>query len=118
MIFLIDEGRNLKSNPDTLQQSLARIFRGKALAERSYFEDLVTTYGKTFHTWQIDRDDFSYGIPQLMMAFTRNGQIDEERCRKRAEIPLPDVSPKANGGPPPPDSESHQPPHESLNDSR
>ncbi len=103
------------------------------LAERSYFEDLVTTYGKTFHTWQIDRDDFPYGIPQLMMAFTRDGQIDEElmkrrderlgisteeRRSKRADIAMPKVSPKANGGPTPPDNESHQPPRESLDDQR
>lgn len=32
------------------------------LAEHTYFSDLVTTYGKTFHTWQYDRDDFPYGI--------------------------------------------------------
>ncbi len=35
------------------------------LAERAYSEDLVSTYGKTFHTWQYDRDDFPYGVPQL-----------------------------------------------------
>lgn len=44
------------------------------LAEHAYFNDLVTTYGKTFHTWQYDRDDFPYGIPQLMMGFTEDGQ--------------------------------------------
>jgi hypothetical protein len=47
------------------------------LAEHAYFEDLVTTYGKAFHTWQYDRDDFPYGIPQLMMGFTQDGQADE-----------------------------------------
>ena len=41
------------------------------MAEHAYFSDLVTTYGKTFHTWQYDRDDFPYGIPQLMMGFTQ-----------------------------------------------
>jgi hypothetical protein len=81
------------------------------IAERSYFEDLVTTYGKTFHTWQYDRDDFPYGIPQLMMAFTADGQADEsaihardrrlgvsasERRTKRADIPVPTVAPGAN----------------------
>ncbi|MDN5914516.1 MAG: OBAP family protein [Pseudonocardia sp.] len=40
------------------------------IAEKAYFADLVTTYGKTFHTWQYDRDDFPYGVPQLMMALT------------------------------------------------
>lgn len=81
------------------------------LAEHAYFEDLVTTYGKTFHTWQYDRDDFPYGVPQLMMALTADGQADEpgvhERDRRlgistahkrqhRADIPTPQVAPGAN----------------------
>ena len=45
--------------------------------------DLVTTYGKTFHTWQYDRDDFPYGIPQLMMGFTEDGQADEALIHDR-----------------------------------
>jgi len=81
------------------------------LAEHAYFSDLVTTYGKTFHTWQYDRDDFPYGIPQLMMAFTQDGQANEaqihDRDRRlgistahkrqdRADIPWPEVAPGAN----------------------
>ena len=81
------------------------------LAEKAYFEDLITTYGKTFHTWQYDRDDFPYGIPQLMMAFTADGQlrddllaerdrvlgISTEKIRQqRADIPTPMVQPGAN----------------------
>ncbi|GGT20887.1 OBAP family protein [Streptomyces griseoviridis] len=81
------------------------------LAEHTYFTDLVSTYGKTFHTWQYDRDDFPYGIPQLMMGLTEDGQIDEalveDRDRRlgvsssrkreqRAGIPMPDVAPGAN----------------------
>lgn len=81
------------------------------LAERAYFRDLVTTYGKTFHNWQVDRDDFPYGIPQLMMGFTEDGQADEamieardrrlgvstgERRRLRERIPTPAVAPGAN----------------------
>jgi len=81
------------------------------LAERAYFNDLVSTYGKTFHTWQIDRDEFPYGAPQLMMGFTQDGQVDEalvaerderlgvsheERKRKRYGIPVPDIAPGAN----------------------
>src|SRR4051794_36001688 len=53
------------------------------LAERAYFKDLVTTYGKTFHTWQYDRDDFPYGIPQLMMGFTEDGQVDNALVEAR-----------------------------------
>lgn len=81
------------------------------LAERAYFEDLVKTYGKTFHTWQYDRDDFPYGVPQLMMAFTADGQADQalirerdlrlgtsapDERRKRAGIPVPNLIPGAN----------------------
>ncbi|WP_198671955.1 OBAP family protein, partial [Desertihabitans aurantiacus] len=82
------------------------------IAEHAYFEDLVRTYGKTFHTWQYDRDeDFPYGIPQLMMAFTGEGQLREElvrerddrlgvsteqKRRRRADIPEPEVAPGAN----------------------
>lgn len=80
-------------------------------AANAYFEDLVTTYGKTFHTWQYDRDDFPYGIPQLMMGFTDDGQVDDEQVQERdrrlgisaervregrAELPIPDVAEGAN----------------------
>jgi hypothetical protein len=80
-------------------------------AEHAYFSDLVTTYGKTFHTWQYDRGDFPYGIPQLMMGLTQDGQADEalilDRDRRlgvstarkrqnRADIPSPAVAPGAN----------------------
>ncbi|MBV9747738.1 MAG: DUF1264 domain-containing protein, partial [Acetobacteraceae bacterium] len=81
------------------------------LAERAYFADLASTYGKTFHTWQVDRDDFPYGIPQLMMGFTADGQAHEpavdardrrlgiswrQRREDRAGIPMPRVEPGAN----------------------
>ena len=81
------------------------------LAEHAYFEDLVSTYGKTFHTWQYDRDDFPYGIPQLMMGLTEDGQADEElirardrrlrvsaphKQRGRSDIPWPEVIAGAN----------------------
>ncbi len=80
-------------------------------AEHAYFADLAATYGKTFHTWQIDRDDFPYGAPQLMMGFTEDGQIDEaklaardrrlgvswqQRRRDRADIPTFAPLPGAN----------------------
>ena len=81
------------------------------LAEHAYFQDLVTTYGKTWHTWQIDRDDFPMGIPRLMMGFTKDGQLDQrlaeardqrtgvsiaERRRNRADIPMPALVPGCN----------------------
>lgn len=52
--------------------------------EREAMESLVTTYGKTWHTWQIDRgDQLPLGIPQLMMGFTRDGQVDASKVRDR-----------------------------------
>ena len=81
------------------------------LAEHAYCSDLVTTYGKTFHTWQYDRDDFPYGIPQLMMGFTADGQANKALVRdrdrmlgvsaphkrqNRADTPTPQVVPGAN----------------------
>src|SRR5699024_11337211 len=74
------------------------------LAEHAYFEASCATYRKTFHTWQYDREDFPYGIPQLMMGFTEDGQLRDElihqrdrrvglstaaRRRSRADIPTP-----------------------------
>ena len=82
------------------------------LAEHAFMQDLVTTYGKTWHTWQIDRDaSFPMGIPQLMMGFTRDGQVNqpmlqdrdkrfgvsfEKRRADRDDIPMPSVEPGAN----------------------
>ena len=81
------------------------------IAEHAYFADLVSTYGKTFHTWQYDRDDFPYGIPQLMMGLADDGQANQalldDRDRRlrvstpakrqnRADIPAPRVLPGAN----------------------
>jgi hypothetical protein len=81
------------------------------MAEQAAMADLVSTYGKTFHNWQIDRDDLPLGIPQLMMAFTQDGQADPElvrardsrfgistdqKRRNRMDIPMPTVLPGAN----------------------
>jgi Protein of unknown function (DUF1264) len=74
-------------------------------------KDLVSTYGKTFHRWQVDRDEFPYDMPQLIMEFTQDGQIDEklveardrrfgipwlQRRERRVEIPIPSLIPGAN----------------------
>ncbi len=82
------------------------------LAGHAFMQDLVTTYGKTWHTWQIDRyQDFPTGIPQLMMGFIKDGQVNQhmvqDRDRRfdvssqalrtdRNDIPSPSVVPGAN----------------------
>lgn len=56
------------------------------VAENELMEELVTTYGKTWHTWQVDRGDaLPLGVPQLMMSFTEDGQVNEELVRARDE---------------------------------
>jgi hypothetical protein len=82
------------------------------VAEHELMEKLVSTYGKTFHTWHTDRDlKLPLGHPLVMMGFTKDGQLadslirrrDErfristaEKRRNRADIPLPKVQPGAN----------------------
>ncbi|KAG9447445.1 hypothetical protein H6P81_013573 [Aristolochia fimbriata] len=44
--------------------------------QRRDMEKLVKTYGKTIHFWQVDRGDvLPLGLPQVMMALTRDGQL-------------------------------------------
>ena len=83
-----------------------------ALVETVAMRTLANTYGKTWHTWQIDRGDtLPLGIPQLMMGYTRDDQFDPtiiaerdrnlrvsmaDKRRARSEIPVPTVAPGAN----------------------
>src|SRR5690606_15372079 len=47
--------------------------------EKEAMEKLITTYGKTFHTWQVDRrDELTHGITQLRMPFTRDRQANQQ----------------------------------------
>src|SRR3954463_13145674 len=47
------------------------------IAEHELMEKLVNTYGKTWHTWHTDLDKaLPLGVPQLMMGFTADGQVD------------------------------------------
>jgi hypothetical protein len=52
--------------------------------EHAAIASLVSTYGKTWHTWQIDKDpSLPTGIPQLMMGFTADGQLRPELLESR-----------------------------------
>jgi hypothetical protein len=82
------------------------------VAEKELMKDLIGTYGKTFHTWQVDRGDkVPLGIPQLMMGFTADGQTNQkliddrdagagistaDKKEKRADIPDAPISSGAN----------------------
>lgn len=51
--------------------------------ELQEMQEIVGTFGKTWHTWQVDRGDpLPFGPPQLMMSFTADGQIDEAKLKK------------------------------------
>lgn len=82
------------------------------VAEHALMEKLVSTYGKTIHTWHTDQlRSLPLGSPMLMMGFTADGQLHphlvEERDRRfgistphkkqnRNDIPMPQVDGMAN----------------------
>ncbi len=82
------------------------------IAEHELMEKLVGTYGKTFHTWHTDKQHaLPTGLPQLMMGFTKDGQINapmvaerdrrfgvatESKRAERADITAPPVDPAAD----------------------
>jgi len=53
------------------------------MLENRLMERMVHTYGKTFHFWHVDRDPLPFGIPQLMMTFTEDGQVDDRLVHLR-----------------------------------
>lgn len=82
-------------------------------AEHELMKKLVSTYGKTWHTWHLELPDnrLPLGIPALMMGFTGDGQADpamvaerdrrfeissEAKQKNRADIPAPPVQPGAD----------------------
>jgi len=82
------------------------------VAEHELMEKLVSTYGKTIHTWHTDqRKNLPIGSPMIMMGFTKDGQLHQnlldERDKRfnistpnikknREDIPMPTVDPIAN----------------------
>lgn len=82
------------------------------VAEHELLEKIVSTYGKTWHTWHTDqKNTLPVGFPQLMMGFTADGQIKpqlvadrdqrfgvstEEKKKNRADIPAPPIQPGAD----------------------
>lgn len=77
-------------------------------AEHELMKKLVGTYGKTFHTWHTDmQKELPIGVPQLMMGFTADGQVDAamvaerdkrfgvssaEKRKNREDIPSPPIA--------------------------
>jgi hypothetical protein len=75
-------------------------------------EKLVSTYGKTIHTWHTDQDrTLPIGSPMLMMGFTADGKINQrlladrdqrfgvstgDKSKSRADLPTPKIQAGAN----------------------
>jgi hypothetical protein len=51
-------------------------------AEHELMEALISTYGKTWHTWA-DDPNLPLGVPALMMGFTAEGQAEPDLVRAR-----------------------------------
>jgi hypothetical protein len=82
------------------------------VAEHELMEKLVSTYGKTWHTWHTDGGHaLPVGHPMLMMGFTADGQLrpelaagrderfgisTQQKRANRADIPTPPVHPDAD----------------------
>jgi hypothetical protein len=82
------------------------------IAEHQLMEKLVSTYGKTIHTWHTDQKrNLPLGSPMIMMGFTKDGQLrpdllqqrdkrfgisTPEKKKNREDIPIPHVDPAAN----------------------
>src|SRR5690606_21419095 len=82
------------------------------VAEHELMEKLVSTYGKTIHTWHTDQQrELPIGSPMIMMGFTKDGQLNEElvqerdkrfnistaeKKKNREDISMPQVDPMAN----------------------
>ncbi|HEX9983954.1 MAG TPA: OBAP family protein [Thermoanaerobaculia bacterium] len=84
------------------------------VAEHELMEKLVSTYGKTWHTWHTDdpTKTLPLGQPMLMMGFTADGQLrghlvdardqrfgvsTSQKRESRKDIAAPPVHPEANG---------------------
>jgi hypothetical protein len=52
-------------------------------AEKELMQEFVSTYGKTWNLWQVDRGDaLPLGLPKLMMGFTADGQARSRSARR------------------------------------
>ncbi|RXF71398.1 DUF1264 domain-containing protein [Arcticibacter tournemirensis] len=81
-------------------------------AEHELMEKLVSTYGKTVHTWHTDQErTLPVGSPMIMMGFTKEGQLHphlvkerdkrfnistEKKKKDREDIPMPKLIAGAN----------------------
>ncbi|EGN95371.1 hypothetical protein SERLA73DRAFT_141978 [Serpula lacrymans var. lacrymans S7.3] len=56
------------------------------MAEQPAMLELYQTYGKTIHTWPFDTSpELPLGPPNLMMAYTQDGQVAADKLKAREE---------------------------------
>ncbi|MCE6992960.1 OBAP family protein [Dyadobacter sp. CY323] len=81
-------------------------------AEHELMEKLISTYGKTIHTWHTDQErTLPVGAPMIMMGFTKEGQLHpdllaardkrfgistQKNKENRRDIPVPKPDANAN----------------------
>lgn len=55
-------------------------------AEHELMRKTVSTYGKTWHTWDSHHHDLPVGIPKLMAGFTGDGQLNPVLLQERDRL--------------------------------
>jgi len=78
-----DEKRLWHSHQYEVRSGLLIAPRVAGVADRDLMKDVVKTYGKTIHTWQVDKFQLPVGEPQLMMSFTEDGQVNPDLVEAR-----------------------------------
>lgn len=55
--------------------------------EKEVMKEIIRTYGKTYHFWQVDRGDkLPLGEPKLMMSFSQDGQCNPNLIKARDDL--------------------------------
>lgn len=55
--------------------------------QRQDLDKVAKTYGKVFHFWQVDLGhDLPIGLPNVMMAVTRDGQLFHEMIQGKKSL--------------------------------
>jgi hypothetical protein len=55
----------------------------EAEEEKKFMKMILTTWGKTWHTWPDPKSPVPLGEPLLIWSLTRDGQVDEKILKQR-----------------------------------
>jgi len=78
-----DEKRLWHSHVYEVKSGTAVAPRVPSMAEKAIMKDIIKTYGKTWHLWQVDKHVLPLGEPKLMWSFTEDGQLDPQLVQDR-----------------------------------